>query len=297
MVIKNSTIERIRKIIEKNYNRLAIALVGPSNVPQEIRDQFPNLTSRSLLEAVYYHNFLNEEGREGNPRTYEEMKEQQDTQNLPRGSGHEASIDFLNSNLYQLLQKQKTDVESKVVGLIRDNNNQYKNDALQNLDRPDEEDASVKKRTIPELKQRLKEFGEGEAQNNWSRITNTEISNGVGQGSADQVVARNKGTPTDQIYVFRINPNDAKTCKYCRKFYIDSDGSPKVYRLSSLLSNGTNYGKKADAWLPVAQATHPNCRDSQLIELRPGWSVLPGGTVTYIGMDRWADYINKKVAY
>lgn len=99
---------------------------------------------------------------------------------------------------------------------------------------------------------------------------------------------------TDKAYVSE-NGIISHNCKYCRNFYIDSDDSPKVYRMSRILNNGSNYGKKADEWKPTALATHPNCRDSQLIELRPGWKVLPGGKQTFIGLDAWQDYIRNKV--
>lgn len=296
MVIKNDTIERIRAIVEKGYNRLAIAILGRKNVPESVKAQFPNLDSKSLLQAAYYHNFINEAGKEGIPQSLQEMERQQGQPGaIPRGEAHEAAVDFVNSNIYQLLQKHKAEVEAQVIGFIRDNNNRYKNDALQNLDRSNEQDSAVKEQTVPTLKRKLKDYVETKASSDWSRIVNTEVSNAIGQGSVDQVVARNKTSDPTQVYVYRINPSDGRTCKYCRKFYIDGDGSPKVYTLSSILSNGTNYGRKADSWLPVAGATHPNCRDSQIIELRPGWAVKSSGAVTYLGMDKWSEYIRNKV--
>lgn len=296
MVIKNATIERIRKIIEKDFNRLSIAILGKKNVPDYIKEQFPNLDSKSLLQAAYYHNFINEQDKEGIPKTLQEMEAQQTPETIPYGEAHDEAVNFLNSNIYQLLQKHKAEVEAQIIGIIRDNNNRYKNDALQNLDRSDYQDSIVKEKTLDELKGRLAEYVGAGATKDWDRIVNTEVSNAIGQGSVDQVVARNKSSDPDQVYVYRINPDDGKTCKYCRRFYIDSDGSPKVYTLSKILSNGTNYGRKADSWTPVAGATHPNCRDSQLIELRPGWAVKSGGTVTFIGLDAWTAYIRQKVS-
>jgi hypothetical protein len=295
MVINNETIEAIRKIIAKNYNRLAIAVLGRNNVPEEVREQFPDLDSNPLLAMVYYHNYLNEQGSADAPTDYSEMQAQQQPDNLPQGEAHRQSVDFVNSNIYQLIEKQKAEVESRVVGLVRDNNNQYKADALQNLDRTEYGDSVAKERTVPELKKRIENYLETDAKRDWNRITNTEVSNALGQGSVDRVVSQNKDKNLFEVFVYRVNPDDGRTCKYCRKFYIDNDSSPKVYRLSTLLSNGTNYGKKAVDWRPVPTSTHPNCRDSQIVELRPGWAVKPGGKVTYIGMEKWPEYIRSKV--
>lgn len=296
MVTSNKALDLIREIIERNYNRLMIAVIGSDNVPQKVRDQFSNLSGKSLLELAYYHNYLNEENGENSPSDYQEMKTQQSQPGvLPQGSGHRYSIDFLNSNLLQLLNKQKNEVESSIIGAILDNNNNFKADALKDIHRPEHIDETLKEQTLSDLKDTIKSNLENKATSDWKRIVNTEVSNAIGQGSTDRIVVANKEANSSEVYVYRINPDDSRTCRYCRKFYIDTDGSPKLYRLSTLLGNGTNYGKKAEAWSPCAGATHPNCRDSQVIELRPGYALTPSGTPTFIGYDKWKDYISKKL--
>lgn len=294
MVTSNATIELIKRIIEKNYARLAIAVMGKKNVPASIAEQHPEEDGRPILEQVYYHNYLNQEGDELSPKDIDGMRNQQAARGTPQGNAHTTTTDSLNSNLLQLIEKQRAEVTSRIVGFIRDNNNTFKNNALNDLDRPDHIESLMKESTLGDLKQRLRDYA-GDANRDWTRIVNTEVSNAIGAGSADSIVVRNREKPSKDVYVFRINPNDSATCKYCREFYIDSDGSPKVYRLSTILGNGTNYGRKAINWQPVAGATHPNCRDSQLIELRPGWKVLPGGDLTFIGLEKWEDYIYDKV--
>jgi len=49
-------------------------------------------------------------------------------------------------------------------------------------------------------------------------------------------------------------------CPHCRRLYLKPDGTPKVFSMKQLLSNGTNYGRKTADWKPVVGATHPNCR-------------------------------------
>lgn len=84
-------------------------------------------------------------------------------------------------------------------------------------------------------------------------------------------------------------------CSTCRTFYNDRDGTPAVYRLSTIVGNGSNYGKKKPMWRPVVGATHPHDRESGILELKPGWKVLAGGKLEYIGLARWSEYIAKKV--
>lgn len=295
MVFDNDTMRKVREVLESNYAKLAISLLGVQNVPASISLQSPNTTGDPILTRAYYHNYLNQQGNENNPKDIQDIRAQQVPSLLPTGEAHEVSINNLNANLLELIEKQKAEVMSRILGILRDSNLNYKNEALTDLDRARSIDEMLKERTVQEVKARLRDYT-GDANRNWKRIATTEISNAVGLGSADRIVAANKNTKDAQdIYVYRIVVNDAALCKYCKEFYQDTDGSPKVYKLSTLLSNGSNYGQKAQSWKPVVGATHPNERCSQILELRPGWKVQSDGSVTWVGIDKWEEYIRKKV--
>lgn len=51
-------------------------------------------------------------------------------------------------------------------------------------------------------------------------------------------------------------------CKHCIKLYTTSGigSEPIVFKLTQLIDNGTNIGKKVIDWSPVVGATHPFCR-------------------------------------
>jgi hypothetical protein len=51
-------------------------------------------------------------------------------------------------------------------------------------------------------------------------------------------------------------------CKHCIKHYlVGGEGSqPKVFSLSEIVANGSNLGKKVDAWKPTVHSMHPYCR-------------------------------------
>lgn len=300
MIISLETLRKIRKIIDSRYNTLTISVLGNSVfTPEELRELrnagIDTSNQDSFLDLVYNHNYLNQMGKTTNPVSVDEMQKQQAMPSIkPIGEAHIAAVEHLNENAKQSIEKLKQDMTSRVEGLIRSVNQDYKHDALQNLTRLDVEDEIVKESMVGKIKRDLRDYST-EPFRNWDRIVRTEISNAIGAGSVDRIVTDNKEKAISDVYVYRINPNDSATCKYCRSFYIDGDGSPKVYRLTSLLANGSNYGKKAPAWQGVSGATHPNCRDSQILELRRGWKVLPGGSVTFIGYDKWDEYISRKV--
>tara|TARA_R110000868_G_C10973188_1_gene771552 strand:+ start:87065 stop:87973 length:909 start_codon:yes stop_codon:yes gene_type:complete len=300
MVTNKATLDKIRKIIEKHYARLTISVLGKAVYSQSELDQFRALgidTNKddSFLELVYNHNFINPATEPDAPTSVEDMKIQQKMIGMvPQGEAHEYAVESLNEKTKQLIEKLRMNITSSVEGIIYQNNDEYKNDALQNLKRTFESDQLVKESSLGKVKQKLKELS-GQANRDWQRVALTEMSNAVGVGSVDRIVSLNASKDLDEVYVYRVIVGDEKTCKYCRRFYQDADGSPKVYKLSTLLGNGTNYGKKTDAWQAVVGATHPNTRTSQIIELPSGWKVDPGGKMSFIGVDEFPEYIQNKL--
>jgi len=95
------------------------------------------------------------------------------------------------------------------------------------------------------------------------RIAETEAQNVHERGKAADIAARYGG---DARVFKRVSP---RCCDACEKAYIDGNGQPRVFLLSELVRNGTNFGRKKADWLPVLDAMHPWCSCSL--------SVLPEG--------------------
>lgn len=297
MIISKKALQRIKDVIDNNYKSLLVTTLGTKTLSEaeiaRLKDAGFNAEDKdSLLSLIYYNSVLNDLGTTMGPISIEEMQRQQKAK--PKGTLFTTAEEHLNENLAQLIEQLKAKVQAGIEGTIRDYNLAYRNDALQNLTRPEEMDKLVMESTVGGLKRALRDYS-GDVLKDWRRIAVTETANAIGLGSVDRVVTQNKDKDLEEIYVFRIPVNDAALCSFCRKFYLDADQSPAVYRLSTLLSNGTNYGKKKHDWKPVATVTHANDRETGIIELKPGWKVLPEGKMEFIGKDVWQEYIQKKL--
>ena len=300
MIISKETLTKIKDIIDKNFNHFSLSVLGkdvftPEQLERFKADGLDIDSPKSWLDLVYNYNFLNDIKDASKPQSVAGMVAQQSQPGIaPVGDAHAAALEHLNESAKISLDKMKSDWAARVEGIVRDSNNDYRFDALQNLDRDAGLDKYVKSNSVGKIKTELRDATK-DGNRNWHRVATTETSNAIGIGSTDRIVSQNRKTPTSDIYVYRIVVEDAALCKYCRRFYQDSDGSPKVYKLSTLLGNGSNYGRKAFQWKPVTTATHPNERCSQVIQLRPGWAVKPGGSVKFIGLEAWNDYIVDKL--
>lgn len=293
MAIKLSTLAKIKKIVDANHAKLLLDVVGPSELTQSEKDELRRKgvvlsNENSVLERLYHHNYLNEHDSKMAPTNLQEMDAQQDNSKLPKGEFHSASKKYLVNRMRQSIEKQKADLISKLDTLVQESNN------LEKFKKQSKSSELMGESTLSQLKTKLRDLSQ-DASRNWDRVVNTEVSNAVSLGSVDRIVDENSDRDLDEVYVYRIVVQDGALCRYCRRFYLDSDGSPKLYRLSTLLGNGSNYGKNKPDWKPVATATHPNERCSQVIELKPGWKLMPGGSVTFIGRDAWNQYLAKKL--
>lgn len=300
MVTDKDTLEKIRKIIDKHYKRLTVSVLGRSaftaNELRELESQGVDIDNPdSFIELVYNHNFLNPALESDKPTSVEDMKSQQSMPGvIPKGEAHDYTVESLNDKTKQLIDKLKSNVQTNIEGIIYQNNDDYKRNALQNLDRAFQADELIKESSLGKVKQKLRDTAK-DANRDWQRVALTEMGNAIGAASVDRIVSLNVDKDLTEVYVYRIPVNDEKTCKYCRRFYNADDGSQKIYKLSTLLANGTNYGKKTDQWQPVTGSTHPNSRTSQVIEIPPGWAIEAGGKLTYIGLDKWKDYIQNNL--
>lgn len=119
----------------------------------------------------------------------------------------------------------------------------------------------------------------------WKLIVNTELSRATNYGALDAILTNNKTKDPHELVVYKIGPADGSVCDECKRLWFMPDFStPRLYKLSELVANGSNNGRKRKDWMATIDNTHPNERHMVLTELKPGWGFLGGG-LQYIGKD------------
>jgi hypothetical protein len=143
------------------------------------------------------------------------------------------------------------------------------------------------RRTSAEIARRIREKS-GDLFKDWDRVVTSELAQATNLGAFDAIVENNRNKAPDEILVYKAGPHDGKTCKHCAKFWFTEDGiTPRVYKLSELMKNGSNFGRKSADWKPTVGITHPNERHF-LLELPKSWG-FKSGEIAYIeqGHDEW----------
>ena len=97
----------------------------------------------------------------------------------------------------------------------------------------------------------------------WAYLKNTisyVSESALNEGKVEEIKSQAGKDGEEDPIVYKVPIQDEKLCSHCRRAYLKSDGTPRLFRLSELAANGTNIGRKSNEWLPTLPQLHINCR-------------------------------------
>lgn len=117
------------------------------------------------------------------------------------------------------------------------------------------DEAILKRKTAKQMASALG-HRTGDWARDFDRMSDFLMHTAFDQGKAQQILAE-KGEDAE-VYK-QVYPN---ACNHCQRLYLtNGEGSkPIIFKLKTLMENGTNIGKKVADWKPVLGSTHPWCR-------------------------------------
>ncbi len=288
MIINKEKIQQIRDLIKNHYNALIFKIAGRENLTDQ---ELQALIDAGLIDVSddggkikdgYYI------GRARNtldPRLRDDMTLNQFNKQLRHTAQtitdkEQYAIEHISLSAGNFLTNIREKARVSIEQIINDNNLEYRNKILTDTVRSPLIEGIEQNQTIMQIASDLREKT-SDLFRDWKRVATTELTSAMNLGEADAIVSRNKGRSPDEIYVYKRINNDAATCVYCRKAYTLSNGlTPRVFKLSELQANGSNYGKKAVDYKPTITSMHPNCRCS-LVEIPNGWTFNDAGQMIY----------------
>ena len=100
-----------------------------------------------------------------------------------------------------------------------------------------------------------------DTERDWHRVVQTESWNAKLYGESHAIMSGESPFSSDKGETLVYKRPAPDCCPLCRKLYLERDGiTPKVFKLSDLMANGDNFGKKVDEYLPTLGTVHPNCQ-------------------------------------
>jgi len=144
--------------------------------------------------------------------------------------------------------------------------------------------------TAQDVAQRIRDATK-DFKRDWFRVAHTELHNATEEAKA--IVIAHRGPERDPRVFKRPH---ASACSFCVLLYLKPDKvTPRIFRLSALLANGSNVGRRAGRptrsgrsrteWKAVVGAIHPLCQ-CELHVFPDGMGFNERGEMVYVGVKK-----------
>lgn len=284
-VLSEKQLKEIAKIIEDHVGVMLHILTGSETPnPALLKKLGIPANSASLIQNSFVLGkiiqIMNEE--DVKKMSYDQLKERAKEYSLSKMERNSLRYAQQNAGQYvtALGHKMSRNITTQILNASKAVNLEV---AQRNAIRQTVSEAILKKQTRGKLASELYHNLE-DWNRDWKRVAHTELWNARLQGEVTSILEGDtihgvaKGGDTN---VYRRPSPDA--CQHCKRLYLEADGvTPKIFKLSELIANGDNVGKKTIDWLPTTHVTHPNCT-CPIAVLPDGFGFDKNGNLDFIG--------------
>ncbi len=267
MLTSRQLYTRINEIVERSYLGFFFMLLGEDVLSDDQKRKVESLGliigRRPLIELLYI--LIRNRPTEGYAKdaTLNTLLDQvASTGVLPiLNDAQQATLDVGKAAIMEAVESTKDLVKKQLRQEIVEANREYRQHVavkrVENVPQVKQRENALKKRLLKLVPAIMVSAQEAFGRSFASALTDTVNDAAVDSATSDSLIT---GVPPKDIIVYKITVDDASRCTWCRKFYVNEDGSPKIYRLEDLQANGTNYGRPKSEWLPTVGKTHVRCR-------------------------------------
>lgn len=256
--------QELLRIIDRNQ----LAIIG-----SELGSEFLNDFDRQLLQsygidpdALYspelssiqtsFHYGMLAEAlgvQEASKITYTELKEYiKGGHYIPVSERHKAAVQSVKVQAFSSLKTMGGNIFSDINGILANKTLQGQQEFIAEELKQGLEKRQTVAQIAHEIARKTGDWGR-----NFDRIIETASQNAFEQGKAAEIQRRN---PDRDPIVYKLCQNGA--CKHCIRLYLTAGigSKPILFKLSELIANGSNIGRKAEDWKATVDAIHPHCR-------------------------------------
>lgn len=254
MALTPSQIRQIKKVIEEHMNVIMELTIGDTKVSPETLKKIgvPKSISNLITDSYKYGKLttvMNKNLSKMSPQEVNDMLKK-----LKVSSRQQRSMEYLKAKTQLSIDNLTQRMTSAIITSALQN----QLDMYQAIGQVVPE--AVKKNTDRyKVVQQLRDLTQ-DWERDWHRVAHSEMWDAKVQGEANAIMDNEspiskKGK--DTMVFKRPAPN---ACNKCKQLYLEADGiTPKLFKITELQANGSNYGKKQADWKPTLGILHPNC--------------------------------------
>lgn len=267
MLVGKDILNKIDELVERSYLNFTFDLIGDDFFTEEQKRKIESLGliigRKPLIELLYL--LVRQRPTEGYKKdaTLNQLLDEIALSGiLPKLPDTEQyTLDHAKAELNETLENTKRDLKKRIKAEILDSNAKFKNDIsvnkITNINDLAKKEDNYIGLLLPTVAAVINRVHSTFKSNFSSNLTDT-INFATLDNASVHAGLTNK--PVKDIKVYKTVINDSKLCNWCSEFYLNVDGTPKIYKLSDLQANGINDPSNKRTWRAVVGKTHPKCR-------------------------------------
>lgn len=254
MDLTYSQIQKVKKIIEEHMEILMQLTIGGAQPPERLikKLNLPKSAENLVLDAYKYGKLGVDQGKPMGSISRRDVQILIDKLRLnPR---QKKSMEYIKAKTQANLDSLTARITSGVVNTVLNSQISMYQAVKQVIPQ-----AMATHADRYQVIQKLRDMT-GDWERDWHRVAHTEMWDAKVMGEAQAIIdgespLSDKGKNT--MVFKRPGPN---ACNKCNQLYLEKDGvTPRLFKLSDLQAQGTNYGLKQADWKPTLGVLHPNC--------------------------------------
>lgn len=252
--LTRSQIKQIQKIISDHMEAIGLLLVGDGQPSPRLVKKLglPKSISDLITDSYKYGKLAILEGKDLSNMSEEDVKKLMRTLKLTPSQKH--SIEYSKIKAQQSIDSMTQRLTTNIVTMaIQSDLNMH--EAIKQVIPAAMENDTPRYKVIQQLREMT-----GDMERDWHRVAHSEMFDAKLQGEAEAIMNNESPFSNKKGDTFVFKRPAKNCCNKCRQLYLEADGvTPKVFKLSELMANGTNYGKKQADWVATLGILHPNC--------------------------------------
>lgn len=271
MLTSDQLLRRLDEIVELAYIDFTYRIIGDEFFTDEQKTKLLALglipDQKPLIEIVYQ--MIRQRSTEGyrQDATFQEMLQSIAQSGVLPDLSEEAqyTVRHAKSEIYDNIEETKFKIKHKLRQQIMEANQQTKEELSTKAPIAPIPRAEIKQKNSSKLLQAITVGAiAGVAIGAFRRDLTTTLTDMINSSLVDDTrrAAARQGIKASDALVYKQIVDDSRTSPECRALHTTngSGSSPRIYRLSELIANGSNVGKPRSQWKAVVNGTHPNCR-------------------------------------
>lgn len=253
-MVSNNKIRNIQKIVQKHMSVLMYLAVGEGELSEDVLSSIgiPKELQDVARACFSYGRLEMSGGRRLDEVSPEEVRKL--LSKVEYSPAQERALDFVRATFGNEVQNLSNKAVNMITGVIT-RGQLGSTESIQDV----LADGIESHTPISTIAGKLSSLT-GDIERDWHRVAQSEMWNAKLYGEVISILTGESPLSQDKedTIVFKRPAHNA--CPHCVKHYLEKDGkTPRLFKLSELLNNGSNIGNKSIDYKAVLGIMHPNC--------------------------------------